>query len=194
MENKKRIKKYYEELDRSYFIEEDYKDQSHLDRPIPIGHGQTISQPSLVLEMTLLLDLQEDSRVLEIGTGSGYQTALLSKSAKEVYTVERIEDLYKKAKKRLGEKGYSNISFKLGDGSLGWEDHAPYDRIMVTAAAAKLPEKLVEQLAANGKMVIPVGEITSWQELLLIEKDAQGKVSKKSLEKVRFVELVEDSL
>lgn len=191
MENKDRIIDYYENLDRSYFIE-DYKEEAHLDRPLPIGHGQTISQPSLVLKMTLLLDIGEDHRVLEIGTGSGYQTALLSKAAKEVYTIERIEELYKIARKRLEAKGYDNISYKLGDGSLGWEGHAPYDRIMVTAAAPELFDELVDQLAVNGKMVIPVGSMASWQDLLLVEKDEDGKLSQEKVNKVRFVELIRD--
>ncbi len=168
MDNQERIRKLYKELDRSYFMEE-YKEAADQDRPFPIGHGQTISQPSLVLRMTILLDVDEDSKVLEIGTGSGYQAALLAKAAKELYTVERIEELYVKAKDRLEKAGYNNIKFKLGDGSLGWEENAPYDRIMVTASARNLPEKLIDQLAPKGKMVIPVGK-GSVQELLLIKK------------------------
>lgn len=188
MENRERIIKYYNELDRSYFMEE-YKEQSHEDRPFPIGHGQTISQPSLVLKMTISLDVKEDSKVLEIGTGSGYQTALLAKAAKKVYTIERIEDLYLKAKDRLNKAGFSNIEFKLSDGSIGWEENAPYDRIMVTASATKLPEKLIEQLAPNGKMIIPVGA-GGVQDLMLISKDSKGEVKKEILEKVRFVRLI----
>lgn len=188
MDNQERIRKLYKELDRSYFMEE-YKEAADQDRPFPIGHGQTISQPSLVLRMTILLDVKKDSKVLEIGTGSGYQTALLAKAAGEVYTVERIEELFAKAKDRLTKGGYKNIKFKLGDGSLGWKDHAPYHRIMVTASARNLPEKLIEQLAPNGKMVIPVGE-GSVQELLLIRKDSEGKVEKELVTKVRFVRLI----
>lgn len=186
MENREKIIKYYKELDRSYFMEE-YKGHSHEDTPFPIGHGQTISQPSLVLKMTILLEVEEDSKVLEIGTGSAYQTALLSKAAKSVYTVERIEDLYIKAKERLNRAGYSNIEFKLGDGSIGWEENAPYDRIMVTASADKLPEKLIDQLAPGGKMVIPIGN-----DLIIVDKDSEGKVKKETIAKVRFVKLIGD--
>lgn len=170
---------------------EDYKECASQDIPFSIGHGQTISQPSLVLEMTILLDVEEDSKVLEIGTGSGYQTAILAKASKEVYTIERIEELLVKAKVRLNGKGFENIKFKLGDGSLGWEENAPYDRIMVTASATNLPEKLVEQLAPNGKMIIPVGESTI-QDLLLITKDSNGNVNKEVISKVRFVRLIGD--
>ncbi|NLC03619.1 MAG: protein-L-isoaspartate(D-aspartate) O-methyltransferase [Tissierellia bacterium] len=186
MDTREKIKSYYNEIDRSYFMEK-YKEYSHEDSPFPIGHGQTISQPSLVLEMTIVLEPDKDSKVLEIGTGSGYQTALLSKASKIVYTIERIEELYKSAMKRLNEANYSNIIFKLDDGSLGWEEHAPYDRIMVTASAHKLPEKLVDQLAPNGRMVIPVGN-----DLMLITKDSDGNIGKETISKVRFVKLIGD--
>lgn len=188
MDNKKRITKYYNELDRSYFLDR-YKNQAHKDTPLPIGYEQTISQPSLVLEMTLMLDIQEDSKVLEIGTGSGYQTALLAKAAKIVYTVERIEELHLKAKERLNKAGYKNIEFKLDDGNLGWEENGPYDRIMVTAAASSLPDELIEQLAPNGKMVIPVG-VGFIQDLLLISKDSKGTIHKDIIGGVRFVRLI----
>ncbi len=188
MDNKERIIKSYKELDRSYFMD-DYKEYAHEDTPFPIGYGQTISQPSLVLKMTILLDVDKESKVLEIGTGSGYQAALLSKACKVLYTVERIEELFIKAKERLLKGGYENIKFKLGDGSLGWKENAPYDRIMVTASATSLPEKLVDQLATNGKMIIPVGQ-DPVQDLLLITKDLEGKVKKELITKVRFVRLI----
>lgn len=186
MTNKERITKHYHSLDRSYFMDE-FKSQAHLDTPFPIGHGQTISQPSLVLKMTVLLDVGEQDKVLEIGTGSGFQTALLSKTSKTVYTVERIEALYVSAKERLTALGCTNIKYKLGDGSLGWEEHAPYDRIMVTASAAKLPDSLVEQLAPKGRMVIPVGT-----DLLLVTKNENGEIEKEYVTKVRFVDLIGD--
>lgn len=189
MKNKERITQIYEELDRSYFIEE-HKEYAHLDEPLPIGHLQTISQPSLVLQMTIALDINKEDRVLEIGTGSGYQTAILSKAAKKVYTVERIRELYESAKNRLEKAGYSNIKYKLGDGSEGWVEHAPYDRIMVTAAAKSLPDNLVKQLAPEGRMVIPVGAETM-QELLLVKKDKNEKITKENLSYVQFVELIE---
>lgn len=190
MDNKERITQIYRDLDRAYFIDE-HKEHAHLDRALPIGHGQTISQPSLVLEMTIALDIHKDHRVLEIGTGSGFQTALLAKAAEKVYTVERIKEHHESAKKRLEEASYENISYKLGDGSQGWPEHAPYDRIMVTAAAKTLPEALVKQLTPTGKMVIPVGAETM-QELLLIEKNKEGKIKKERLNIVQFVDLIGD--
>lgn len=190
MNHKKRIIKYYNELDRSYFIDR-YKERAHEDVPLPIGYEQTISQPSLVLKMTILLDVDKESKVLEIGTGSGYQTALLAKASKVVFTVERIKELHVKAKERLDKAGYTNIKFKLDDGNLGWEENGPYDRIMVTAGASKLPEPLIDQLAPEGKMIIPVGD-TPVQDLMLITKDAEGTVKKKVVEIVRFVPLVGD--
>lgn len=190
MNNKERIEKAYKELDRSYFLDE-HRELAKLDRPLPIGHEQTISQPSLVLQMTILLDPKEDSKVLEIGTGSGYQAALLSKVSGEVWTIERIEELHETSKKKLKEGGYSNVNCKLSDGSQGWEEEAPYDRIMVTAAAKKMPEKLIEQLAPKGKMVVPVGD-DFVQDLVFVEKDEYGEVTKESVEKVRFVKLIGD--
>lgn len=165
-----------------------FKEMAFADEAVPIGHEQTISQPSLVLEMTLALDLERDSKVLEIGTGSGFQTALLAEFAGSVFTVERIEELHKRAKERLSELNYENVSFKLDDGSFGWEEHGAYDRIMVTAAAAKIPEELISQLAAGGKMIIPVGASFS-QELRLVEKDGNGKLYSTLLNQVRFVPL-----
>ncbi|MDD4218972.1 MAG: protein-L-isoaspartate(D-aspartate) O-methyltransferase [Sphaerochaetaceae bacterium] len=190
MDMRTRITRYYKELDRSYFMDR-YKEQAHEDTPLPIGHGQTISQPSLVLEMTILLDVNEESNVLEIGTGSGYQTALLAKASQMVYTVERIEELHVKAIERLNRAGYTNIKFKLDDGSLGWQEYAPYDRIMVTAAASRIPNSLIEQLAPNGKMLIPVGS-DFMQDLLVITKDNEGNVAKQFITNVRFVPLVGD--
>ena len=184
---KKEIMDYFRNLDRSFFMEK-YKDLAGLDEAIPIGHQQTISQPSLVLEMTLALDLQPTSKVLEIGTGSGFQTALLAKFSASVYTVERIEELHKSAQKRLGEAGFENIHFKLDDGSYGWADHAPYDRIMVTAAAATIPQELIEQLKPGGKMLIPVGS-SFMQDLQLVEKDNQGQLHKTVINNVLFVPL-----
>ncbi|QUW22937.1 protein-L-isoaspartate(D-aspartate) O-methyltransferase [Sporosarcina sp. Marseille-Q4063] len=178
---------FFEKLDRGFYMDT-HKEFAHLDEAIPIGHEQTISQPSLVLEMTLALNLQPESKVLEIGTGSGFQTVLLAAFSNSVYTIERIEALHERAKERLKDAGFANIHFKLDDGSTGWEEHAPYDRIMVTAAAAELPRELVEQLAIGGKMIIPVGT-PFLQELLLIEKDEDGKTQSEVLNEVRFVPL-----
>lgn len=176
-------------LDRGLFLDAEMRDLADLDEPLPIGFGQTISQPSLVWEMTFLLSPEKSSRVLEIGTGSGYQTALLAQFSKEVYTVERIPELGQKARKRLEAMGYANIFYKIGDGSLGWPEHAPYDRIIVTAAAEDVPKELMEQLAPGGAMIIPVGP-PSVQELQFITKDLEGKAMSRTIEKVRFVELI----
>ena len=178
---------YFQKLDRAFFMDE-FKDLAYLDEAIPIGHEQTISQPSLVLEMTLTIDLQPDSKVLEIGTGSGFQTVLLAAFSDSVYTIERIAALHERTKERLDHAGFSNIHYKLDDGSTGWEEHAPYDRIMVTAAAAQVPPELVDQLATGGKMIIPVGT-PLLQELLLVEKDEDGDIQTTVLDKVRFVPL-----
>lgn len=184
------IEVYFRQLDRSEFID-DQKEHATLDRPLSIGHGQTISQPTLVLNMTLKLDLKKDDRVLEIGTGSGFQTALLSKFSHSVYTVERIRALYDTAKERLADLGYSNVSFLYGDGYSGWKENAPYDKIMVTAAAKEVPETLTRQLAPGGKMVIPVGDF-NMQELKLVEKDKDGTISESVIEYVMFVEFRKD--
>ncbi|WP_462422180.1 protein-L-isoaspartate(D-aspartate) O-methyltransferase [Salinicoccus sp. Marseille-QA3877] len=184
------IEKYFRQLDRSKFID-DQKEHAALDRPLSIGHGQTISQPTLVLTMTLQLDLRKDDKVLEIGTGSGFQTALLSKFSHSVYTVERIRALYDSAKKRLSDLGYSNVYYHYGDGHSGWEENAPYDKIMVTAAAKEVPEILINQLAPGGKMVIPVGDF-HMQELKLLEKDKDGMISESVIEYVMFVEFRKD--
>jgi len=178
---------YFQKLDRGFFMEE-LKEFAYMDEAIPIGHKQTISQPSLVLEMTLAIDLQPNSKVLEIGTGSGYQTALLAAFSNTIYTIERIAALHEQAKGRLEKAGFTNIHFKLDDGSTGWEEHAPYDRIMVTAAAAQVPRELIEQLAIGGKMIIPVGT-PLLQELFLLRKDKDGEIHTTVLDEVRFVPL-----
>lgn len=186
--DKDKLSKFYLELDRSFFLEEEYKSCAGLDGPLPIGFEQTISQPSLVLEMTRTLELDKNCKVLEIGTGSGYQTAFLAEFAGRVYTVERIAELSEKACKRLDHLGYTNIHFKVGDGSLGWSENGPYDRIIVTAAAGKIPHELIEQLGEGGKMIVPVG-VRGWQDLTSVFKDAQGEIHIKSLGPVTFVEL-----
>lgn len=184
---KEKILSYFRELDRSFFMDI-HKEAAHLDEAVPIGYEQTISQPSLVLEMTLALDLQKDSAVLEIGTGSGFQTALLAEFSKTVYTVERIEELHTRAKERLQKAGFQNIYFKLDDGSAGWKEKAPFDRIMVTAAASEMPQELVDQLKPGGKMLIPIGSAVV-QKLKLVEKNEQGKLTTTTLNYVRFVPL-----
>lgn len=187
--DRKALYKAYRDLDRSFFLDGACKGLASMDEPLPIGFGQTISQPSLVAEMTALLDPAPESKVLEIGTGSGYQTALLSSFCKEVYTVERISELAEKAQRRLKELGISNVYHLVGDGSKGWSEKAPFERVIVTAAAGKVPPALIEQLSPGGRMVIPVGQ-RGWQDLLLITKDKKGKIDSKVIEKVAFVELV----
>ena len=187
MENELDI--FLKKLDRSFFIDNENKIYADYDSALPIGLGQTISQPSLVHEMSALLDLNKGLKVLEIGTGSGYQTAILAEFAGSVYTVERYVELSKKAQKKLEELGYSNISFKIGDGSYGWKEFSGYDRIIVTAAAGEIPNSLIEQLSPNGFMVIPVGE-KGYQKLILVMKDSQNKVTTKHVGNVTFVELV----
>ncbi|MGI6725911.1 MAG: protein-L-isoaspartate(D-aspartate) O-methyltransferase [Christensenellales bacterium] len=168
--DRQKLETYFRSLDRSFFVENNLKEYASIDEPLPIGFGQTISQPSLVLKMTQLLEPENDSKVLEIGTGSGFQTAILAKMSEKVYTVERIDKLIEKAKKRLEALNLTNICYKVGDGSIGWQEHAPYDRIMVTAAAGLLPDELVNQLKPAGRMVIPIGPPYS-QELILFPND-----------------------
>ena len=180
---------FYRKLDRGKFIDGPSRCYAACDTALPIGFGQTISQPSLVYEMTRKLALGKTHRVLEIGTGTGYQTAFLAEFAGEVYTVERIAALSESARMRLEAMGYRNVFYKVGDGSLGWEDHAPFDRIVVTAAAGELPEPLLAQLKPGGRMVIPLGD-PGVQDLCLVTRDTDGHAYSKVLEQVRFVELV----
>ena len=178
---------------RDKFVPPDLRVRAYDNRPLPIGHGQTISQPYIVALMTDLLQLKQDHRVLEIGTGSGYQTAILSQLCKQVYTVEVVRELGEAAATRLKRLGYGNIEFRIGNGYEGWPEHAPYDGIMVTAAAASIPDALAAQLKAGGKLVMPVGMPYSQQELMLVEKDAQGGLRTTDFLSVVFVPLVRDN-
>ena len=161
-------------------------------RPLPIGHGQTISQPFIVALMTDLLELKPGHKVLEIGTGSGYQAAVLGELAREVYTIEIVEPLAKEAAARLVALGYRNVTARSGDGYLGWPEHSPFDAIMVTAGALEVPPALVTQLKPGGRLVIPVGPQWRGQSLLVIEKDASGKTTTRNVLAVRFVPLTRD--
>lgn len=174
---------------RHRFVPERLKAYAYEDGPLPIGHGQTISQPYIVAYMTEFLRLKPGSRVLEIGTGSGYQAAVLSCIAGEVYTVEIITELGQQAQKRLKALGYQNVMVRVADGYNGWEEHAPYDAIIVTAAAEYIPPPLIKQLKEGGRMVIPVGSPFLVQTLMLVEKSG-GVVKTKSLLPVRFVPLI----
>ena len=169
---------------RERFVRRDDLDLAFYDGPLSIGCDQTISQPYIVAYMTEVLGIGPKDRVLEIGTGSGYQTAVLAEVAAEVYTVEIVEELAESSKMLLAELGYSNIHFKAGDGSLGWPEHAPFDAIMVTAAPSRLPDTLVEQLADGGRMIVPVGKYEQYLELVTKHGD---KIKKRGLIGVRFV-------
>jgi protein-L-isoaspartate(D-aspartate) O-methyltransferase len=176
-----------EKVPRHLFVPEDLRRAAYSDEPLPIGESQTISQPYIVAYMTEALDLRGGERVLEVGTGSGYQTAVLAEIAGEVWSVELIESLSVRAQETLQALGYGNIRFRVGDGSRGWPEAAPFDAIIVTAAAARVPEDLERQLAPSGTLVIPVG--TDFQELLRIRRRRRGMKREKLLA-VRFVPLV----
>ncbi|MGB3364213.1 MAG: protein-L-isoaspartate(D-aspartate) O-methyltransferase, partial [Thermodesulfobacteriota bacterium] len=175
---------------RHLFLPANYIDSAYADNPIPIGKEQTISQPYMVALMTELLDPLPGKKILEVGTGSGYQTAVLAEAGCDVYTIEIIEDLAIQSRQILDESGYSNIRFRIGDGYEGWEENSPFKGIIVTAAPPEIPEKLVEQLSIGGRLVIPVGDTN--QELLLIEKTNEG-ITKKRVTSVRFVPMTEQS-
>lgn len=169
---------------REEFVDPKYSDVAYVDSPLPIGFGQTISQPSLVAFMTQELNLNKNCKVLEIGTGCGYQTALLSKLAKEVYTIEVVQQLSFGAQERLRRLGYDNVHFRIGNGNLGWPEQEPFDRILVAASAPEVPPALLAQLKHNGLMIIPVHD-----ELRLISKTEKG-FDQRQLLPVRFVPLV----
>jgi len=175
------------EIPRHEFVPEDQIRYAYDDRPLPIGEGQTISQPQIVAFMTQVLELKPGDRVLEIGTGSGYQAAVLAELTDEVYSIEIIETLGQQAAERLRELGYSQIHSKIGDGYYGWEEYAPYDAIIVTCAPDHVPHPLVAQLKAGGRMVIPVGPPGAYQSLWLLEKQADGGVLRRNLGGVGFV-------
>jgi protein-L-isoaspartate(D-aspartate) O-methyltransferase len=174
---------------REEFVPPALRDVAYENRPLPIGHGQTISQPYIVAIMTDLLKLEPGQRVLEIGTGSGYQAAILAKLGAEVYTIEIIAELGEQARRTLKRLGFRNIEVRIGDGYYGWEEHAPFDAIVVTAAASHVPPPLIRQLKNGGRMVIPVGSRFMVQQLLLVEKDAAGEVTSRQMLPVRFVPL-----
>ncbi len=174
---------------RHKFVPENYRVNAYDNRPLPIGHGQTISQPYIVAAMTELLNLKESDRVLEVGTGSGYQAAVLAHIVKKVYTLEIIEPLGLEAKGRLETLGYKNIEVQIGDGYYGLKNKAPFDAIIVTAAAGQIPPPLLKQLKPGGRMVIPVGSQFYVQQLVLVKKDTKGKVTVRQIIPVRFVPL-----
>jgi protein-L-isoaspartate(D-aspartate) O-methyltransferase len=178
------------ELDRAAFVPERLRLDADADRPLPIGHGQTISQPLVVAYMTELLRLAGPERVLEIGTGSGYQTAVLARLAIEVYSIERVPELAAAAAAALARAGVRNVHLRTGDGALGWPEAAPFDRILVAAAAAEVPPALVEQLRPGGRLVLPVGAELEPQVIRLVERGPDGALCSSDLMPVRFVPLV----
>jgi len=172
---------------RHEFVPDRHDALAYADMPLPIGYGQTISQPFIVAEMTRLLRLKKHARVLEVGTGSGYQAAVLSELTPHVYTIEIIKPLAETARKRLKRLGYTVVQVRHGDGYYGWPEAAPFDGIIVTAAAGQIPPPLLNQLAPGGRMVIPVGGPLSAQMLVLVEKDQKGKIRSRTIMPVRFV-------
>jgi len=177
------------DVPRHLFVPRGKRSSAYGDFPLPIGYGQTISQPYIVALMTKLLDPERDDFALEVGTGSGYQAAVLSQIVRKVYTVEIIPPLGKAAEKRLKEAAYENITVKVGDGYYGWEEYAPFDCIIVTAASDHIPPPLIRQLKKGGKMAIPVGGPFQVQNLMLIEKSEEGEIQMKNILPVRFVPL-----
>lgn len=176
-------------VNRHDFVPAKYRAYAYKDRPLSIGYGQTISQPYVVAFMTEILSFTGNEKVLEIGTGSGYQAAILGEVAGQVFSMEIIPELYKYASDNLSRKSYSNIQLKSGDGYYGWEEHAPFDRIIVTCAAGHIPPSLLKQLKNGGRMIIPVGKPWAVQSLVLVEKDMNGRVTTRNMMTVRFVPL-----
>ena len=175
---------------RHLFVRGEHISRAYGDQPLPIGFGQTISQPYIVALMTEMLEVDSRHRVLEVGTGSGYQAAVLSELVEEVYTVEIVEPLGNQAADRLKRLGYNNVHVKIADGYYGWEEHAPFDRIIVTCAASLIPPPLLQQLKPGGKMCIPVGGRYAVQSLTMVEKSLEGTVTMRKTIPVRFVPLV----
>ena len=175
---------------RDEFVPPDMQRFAYANGPLSIGHGQTISQPYIVALMTELLEVDSEATVLEVGTGSGYQGAVLARLVKQVYSIEVVAALGSEARERLLAMGFHNIEVAVGDGYLGWPEHAPYDGIIVTAAAPYIPEPLVEQLKPGARLVIPLGQPFSGQELMLVKKDHAGAVHKRSILPVAFVPMV----
>lgn len=176
-------------VERHKFVPPHLVSQAYDDGPLPIGYGQTISQPYIVAVMTELLQVGPEETVLEIGAGSGYQAAVLAELVRKVYTIEIIEPLGKACAERMEELGYSQVEVRTGDGYHGWPEHAPFDAIIVTAAASHIPPPLVEQLKPGGRMLIPVGPPMMTQHLMVVEKHADGRVTQRNVMPVRFVPL-----
>lgn len=189
--NDERVIEAMKQVPRHRFIPSEEQDRAYGDHPLPIGEGQTISQPYVVAHMTELLDLKGDEKILEIGTGSGYQAAILGEIASEVHSVEILESLSQAAEQTLQQLGYSNVHLHVRNGYQGWSEAAPYDGIIVTAAPEKVPEALMEQLKIGGRLVIPVGD--EFQNLRVHKKKAEGSFEERRVSSVRFVPMVKDT-
>jgi protein-L-isoaspartate(D-aspartate) O-methyltransferase len=179
----------FKKVRRHLFVLPEDRDYAYTDRPLPIGYGQDLTRPYLTALMTELAGLNKNKRVLEIGTGSGYHTAILAELSEEVYTIEILEPLYSRSKRLLNDLGYQNIKTKLGDGYLGWKEYAPYDVIIVSIASKQEPQPLIEQLKTGGKMIIPIGEVM--QELVVIEK-GKDSLKRERIIPVRFMPMTRE--
>ncbi len=175
---------------RHLFVPADLQGQAYEDHPLPIGLGQTISQPYIVAAMTEWLEVGRKHRVLEIGTGSGYQAAVLSRLAQKVYTMEIVRPLGEEAARRLGHLGFNNVEVRIGNGYAGWPEQAPFDRIILTAAPPEIPQALIDQLKPGGKMIAPVGGMFLGQDLVVLEKSPSGRVTSRKVLPVAFVPMV----
>ena len=175
------------DVDRSQFVPANAEYAAYENRPLEIGHGQTISQPFIVALMTEVLEVKDTDKVLEIGTGSGYQAAVLGKLAGQVFSIEIVDELAAEAAERLNRLGFANVAVKAGDGWFGWPDEAPFDSIIITAVTPKLPPQLVEQLRVGGSMVLPIGGTYTYQELVILKKLDDGETEQRVLLPVRFV-------
>jgi protein-L-isoaspartate(D-aspartate) O-methyltransferase len=176
-------------VQRHRFVPEAERERAYVDAPVPIGHGQTISQPYIVALMTELVRPQSSDRVLEVGTGSGYQAAVLSRLVAHVYTIELEETLARRAEEVLREQQYDNVTVRIGDGYTGWPEHAPFDIIIVTAAPEHVPQPLIDQLKPGGRLIVPVGPRFTVQQLQLLEKHAAGEITTRNVSPVMFVPL-----
>lgn len=185
-----RVLEAFHNTPRREFVPDELESQAYEDYPLPIGHGQTISQPYIVAAMTEMLEVEANHRVLEIGTGSGYQAAILSHLAEKVYSIEIVAPLGLQARELLARLGYDNVEVRIGDGYKGWPDEAPFDRIILTASPPEIPQALIDQLARGGKLVAPEGDRWELQRLVTIDKDAKGRVKRKDGLPVRFVPMV----
>ena len=188
-----RVSQAIAKVPRHEFVPADQKANAYQNRPLSIGHGQTISQPFIVALMTDIMEIKPTDKVLEVGTGSGYQAAVLAELAGAVYTIEIVEPLARQAARTLGNLGYRNVQTRVGDGYRGWAEHAPYDSIMVTAAPRDVPRPLIEQLKPGGRLVVPVGGQSGGQSLLILEKQPDGTTTRRTVMAVRFVPLVDQA-